>query len=167
MIDELTKAFGGAETAFNTSKSLLEAVDQQLARFEEKTQLGVFQNATPYPLLVSQLPEVQEERPAPTGSGPSPAGSARPATCIGLELARHALASPSPRLIVSDVGPEQEAAHLLCRGVFGFVRNSVHHRIVATLQPERVLQIVGMVDYLIWVAETARRESRGVPGPMV
>jgi hypothetical protein len=63
-----------------------------------------------------------------------------------------------PRLSVSNIPAEQEAAHLLYRGVFGFVRNSAHHRLLGELQPERVLQIVGMVDYLISVAEAARRD---------
>ena len=85
--------------------------------------------------------------------------SAAPATCVGIDLVKHAFGPPSPRLIVSNVAPEQEAAHLLFRGVFGFVRNSVHHRLVGTLQPERVLQIVGMVDYLISIAEAAEGEK--------
>jgi hypothetical protein len=83
-------------------------------------------------------------------------------TCVGVDLAKHASAPPSPYLTVSPILPEQEAAHLLFRGVFGFIRNSVHHRLVGTLQPERVLQIVGMVDYLIWVAEAAGRDKENV-----
>jgi Protein of unknown function (Hypoth_ymh) len=198
------------------SKSLLEAVDQQLARFEEKTQIGVFRNATQYPLAVSQLPHLARDE-APTSAenvelktsvAPRPVVlesieirdptlrkrcldlfaqfredgqhdrldtvvneatriledrlrslSGAPATCVGVDLAKHAFASPIPRLVVSDISAEQEAAHLLYRGVFGFVRNSVHHRLVGTLQPERVLQIVGLVDYLLSVAEAARRQQ--------
>lgn len=79
--------------------------------------------------------------------------------CTGVDLARHCFSPQVARLIVSDVQAEQEAAHLLFRGVFGFIRNSVHHRLVETLQPQRVLQIVGMVDYLISVAEGARRAT--------
>jgi hypothetical protein len=82
-----------------------------------------------------------------------------PATCTGVDLARYGFAVPDQRLNVSDLPAEQEAAHLLYRGVFGFIRNSVHHRLVETLQPERVLQIVGMIDYLISVAESARRAA--------
>lgn len=206
------------------SKSMLEAVDQRLARFEERTQIGVFRTATPYPLLLSQLPQAAlEEAPAaPRNAGL--AGSVRPrpvvldsieirdpelrsrcldlfaqfredgqhdrldtvvneatriledrlrslsgapATCVGVDLAKRAFGPPSPLLIVSEVGPEQDAAHLLYRGVFGFVRNSVHHRLVGTLQPERVLQVVGMVDYLISVAEAARREKDKAKGIVV
>lgn len=81
--------------------------------------------------------------------------SGAPETCVGVDLARHAFGTPSPRLSVSDIASEQESAHLLYRGVFGFIRNSVHHRLVEVLQPERVLQIVGMIDYLLSVAEAA------------
>ena len=84
-------------------------------------------------------------------------------TCVGVDLAKYAFSGPDPHLKVSDIGPEQEAAHLLYRGVFGFVRNSVHHRLIETLQPERALQIVGMVDYLISVAEAAQREFTDEP----
>jgi hypothetical protein len=44
-----------------TSKVLLEAVDQQLARLEEKTQVGVFRIATPYPLIIDQVPRAVGE----------------------------------------------------------------------------------------------------------
>jgi hypothetical protein len=198
------------------SKSLLDAVDQQLARFEEKTQIGVFRNATQYPLVLSQLPRVAcDEAPIATdnadlkgSAAPRPvilesieirdpglrkrcldlfaqfredgqhdrldtvvneatriledrlrSLSSAPATCVGVDLAKHAFGPPSPRLVVSDIGAEQESAHLLYRGVFGFIRNSVHHRLVGALQPERVLQIVGMIDYLLSVAEAARRQK--------
>jgi hypothetical protein len=200
-----------------TSKMLLEAIDQQLRRFEEKTQLGVFRTATPYPLIIDQLPiateAVSSASPASQGPvvvpGPRPSAvvldsidirdpemrrrcldlfeqfrrdgehdrldtviseatriledrlrslSAAPPSSFGVELATFAFRPPSARLVVSDVTAEQEAAHLLFRGVFGFVRNSAHHRLLGELQPERVLQVVGMVDYLISVAEAARRE---------
>ena len=207
-----------------TSKSLLEAVDQQVARLEEKTQLGVFRTATPYPLVIDQLPQ-SADRAASTASSeidlvrdirPRPvildsieirdptlrsrcldllaqfredgqhdrldtvvneatriledrlrSLSGAPPTSVGVDLAKVAFGSPNPRLIVSDIGPEQEAAHLLYRGVFGFVRNSAHHRLLGTLQPERVLQVVGMIDYLISVAEAARREKPEATGPSV
>jgi hypothetical protein len=201
-----------------TSTALLEAIDQQLARLEEKTQLGVFRSATPYPLVINQLPWAADRaagipaadvdsprdlRPRPVIldsieiRDPALRGrcldlfaqfreggqhdrldtvvneatriledrlrslSGAPPTCVGVDLAKLAFGSSSPRLIVSDIETEQEAAHLLYRGVFGFVRNSAHHRLLGTLQPERVLQVVGMVDYLISVAEAARREKPG------
>lgn len=196
-----------------TSKVLLEAVDQQLARLEEKTQLGVFRIATPYPLIIDQLSQgvdqalpqdrvlVRDLRPRPvildTIEIRDPALRNRcldlfaqfredgqhdrldtvvneatriledrlrslsnaPPNCVGVDLAKEAFALPNPRLIVSDIAAEQDSAHLLYRGVFGFVRNSAHHRLLGTLQPERVLQVVGMVDYLISVAEAAQREK--------
>ena len=204
-----------------TPKSLLEAIDQQLAHFEEKTQIGIFRDATPFPLLIAQITTNTATSSAPSehrGSQhdfrPQPVVldtieirdsevrsrcldlltqfsedgrhdrldtvvneatriledrlrflSGAPPTCTGVDLAKHAFALPTPRLVVSDNRPEQEAAHLLYRGVFGFIRNSVHHRLVASLQPDRVLQIVGMVDYLISIAEAARREQANAAAP--
>jgi hypothetical protein len=83
--------------------------------------------------------------------------SCAPGECTGVDLARNCFGGDTPLMTVSNIKAEQEAAHLLFRGVFGFIRNSVHHRLVETLQPERALQIVGMVDYPISVAEGARR----------
>jgi hypothetical protein len=82
-----------------------------------------------------------------------------PADCVGLDLAKTAFGGTTPALRVSDIAAEQEAIHLLYRGVFGFIRNQVHHKLVGELRPERVLQILGLIDYLIFVAEGARRVS--------
>lgn len=82
--------------------------------------------------------------------------SGAPANITGVELAQYAFASSPPRLLVSPVDAEQQAVHLLFRGVFGFVRNSVHHRLVGQLQAERVLQIVGMIDYLLSLIQGAQ-----------
>jgi hypothetical protein len=41
--------------------------------------------------------------------------------------------------------------------VFGFIRNHVHHNLVENLLPDRVLQIVGMIDYLIFLVENAAK----------
>jgi hypothetical protein len=84
-------------------------------------------------------------------------------SCSGVDLATFAFRLPAPRLGVSEVPAEQAAAQLLYRGIFGFVRNSAHHRLLGELQPERVLQVVGMVDYLISVAEAARRNLPAAP----
>jgi hypothetical protein len=70
-------------------------------------------------------------------------------TVVGTDLASYALSGSTPRIVLSAVGAEQEAAHLLFRGVFGFVRNRVHHHLVADVSPVRALQIVGTVDYLL------------------
>jgi hypothetical protein len=198
------------------SASILEAIDQRLSALEEKVNLGVFRDATPYLLIINDY-TLSDAKPVSSEVGNEPdksinrfrpvvlesieirdldlrkrcldllaqfredgqhdrldtvvteatriledrlrALSSAPSTCTGADLSKYVFGSPSPRLIVSDVSAEQESAHLLFRGVFGFIRNSVHHRLISTLQPERVLQVVGMVDYLLFVAEGARREG--------
>jgi hypothetical protein len=80
-----------------------------------------------------------------------------PVDCVGLELTGRAFAGTAPRLRLSNVPAEQEAAHLLYRGVFGFVRNHVQHQLVGGLLPERVLQILGLIDYLLFLVEDAVR----------
>jgi len=82
--------------------------------------------------------------------------SGAPKDKIGVDLATYALSPKAPKLVVSELDAEQEAAHLLCRGVFGFVRNHVHHQLVGDYSPERALQIVGMVDYLLSIVEAAQ-----------
>lgn len=177
----------------------LKAVDQKISYFEEKTKIGVFQNATPQPLSVSELvldevfaatstsTDSETKRPHPVLIGSieilDPELRSRcldlfqsfrqdgqherldtvvaeatrifenklrlisraPATCVGLELATYAFGGKSPRLIISEVPAEQESVHLLFRGVFGLIRNHIHHHLVEDLLPERVLQIVGMI----------------------
>jgi hypothetical protein len=43
--------------------------------------------------------------------------------------------------------------------VFGFIRNQAHHRLIENLSPERVLQIVALIDYLIFTAQDASRAA--------
>jgi hypothetical protein len=189
----------------------LKAVDQRISYFEEKTKIGVFQNATPQPLFVSELEpkedsieqpisvELETKRPRPVLidsieildpelrsrcldlfqrfkqdgqherldtvvteatrilENKLRSISGAPAECVGVELATYAFGGKTPKLSVSKVLAEQESIHLLFRGVFGFIRNHVHHQLVENLLPERVLQIVGMIDYLIFLAENASR----------
>lgn len=197
----------------------LKAVDQKISYYEEKTKLGVFQNATPQILLVSEPKseditvenitpvDIETKRPRPVLidsieildpelrsrcldlfqsfkqdgqhdrldtvvteatrilENKLRSISGAPATCGGVELATYAFNGKTPQLIVSDIQAEQESAHLLFRGVFGLIRNHVHHHLVDNLLPDRVLQIVGMVDYLIFLTESATRtiavESKG------
>jgi hypothetical protein len=80
--------------------------------------------------------------------------------CVGVELAAFAFGTQTPRLKVSNVVAEQESAHLLYRGTFGFIRNQVHHRLAGELSPERVLQVLGLIDYLLALAESAQRSAR-------
>lgn len=77
----------------------------------------------------------------------------------GSELVKRAFGGARPVLRVSEVDAEQEAVHLLFRGVFGFIRNPVHHRLISDLTAERVVQILGLIDYLIAVANRAAREG--------
>jgi hypothetical protein len=72
----------------------------------------------------------------------------------GADLAARAFAGGSPAIRVSDIQGEQDAVHLLYRGVFGFIRNQVHHKLLSDLAPERVVQILGLIDYLLYVANT-------------
>ena len=76
-------------------------------------------------------------------------------TCTGVDLATFTFGGQTPRLVASSVPAEQEAVHLLFRGVFGFIRNQVHHRLVGELQPDRVLQVLALIDYLISVGQGA------------
>lgn len=78
------------------------------------------------------------------------------ANCMGVDLATAAFGSDKPKLVVSSNLAEQEAAHLLYRGVFGFIRNPVHHKLVEGLIPERVIQILGLIDYLLHLADNAQ-----------
>jgi len=195
----------------DVSKFMLESVDSQLSTLEEKVNVGVFAQATPFTTLVDEILETTEEeekekredslvkvrRPKPViidtiqildselrercldlfasfqedGSHERldtviaeatriletrlRALAKANQTCVGVDLARAAFAGTPPSLKVSDVAAEQEAAHLLYRGTFGFIRNQVQHRLLGELNPERVLQVLGMIDYLLYVAENA------------
>ncbi len=83
--------------------------------------------------------------------------SGAPPTCTGVELASYCFGGSTPRLVVSTVPAEQEGVHLLFRGAFGFIRNPVQHKLMRELQPERVLQILALVDYLVYLAVTATK----------
>lgn len=73
----------------------------------------------------------------------------------GTDLVRDAFTGESPPLQLSKDESEQDAAHLLFRGVFGFVRNPYHHRLIEDLTHERVVQMLGTIDYLLYLVETA------------
>jgi hypothetical protein len=87
-----------------------------------------------------------------------------PPTVSGVDLSQYAFGGPSPRLIVSDIQAEQDAAHLLFRGVFGLLRNAPHHRLLGALQPERVLQVLGTLDYCLAVAQASKGCTELTPG---
>jgi hypothetical protein len=73
----------------------------------------------------------------------------------GADLAAKAFAPKDPMLRVSDIWAEQQGAFFLASGIFGLIRNSTHHKLIADLPPQRVVQILGLIDYLISVANSA------------
>jgi hypothetical protein len=83
-----------------------------------------------------------------------------PSECIGLDLAARAFAGQTAILRISGIPNEQDAAHLLFRGVFGFIRNHVQHQLVGGLLPERVLQVLGLIDYLLFLVEGSTRTGQ-------
>jgi hypothetical protein len=86
--------------------------------------------------------------------------SGAPKECVGVDLAKAAFGGSEPRLKISDINAEQEAVHLLYRGTFGFIRNQVQHKLLGKLNPDRVLQVLGFIDYLLYIAENAERTTR-------
>ena len=50
----------------------------------------------------------------------------------------------------------QEAAHFFFRGYSGLVRNEVMHRVVESYTKERVMQLLGTVDYLLFLLSRAQ-----------
>jgi uncharacterized protein (TIGR02391 family) len=87
------------------------------------------------------------------------ASAGLPTASVGLDLVSRAFAPDSGELIISADHNEQEAAHLLFRGFFGFVRNSVQHRLVPTYTQERAAQVLGLADYLLFVLSQAKRRA--------
>jgi uncharacterized protein (TIGR02391 family) len=193
------------------SRHALDAVDQQIAKFDEKLSIGVFKTATTTPLLTEPIEPEPHKTPSATTntSQAAPQGASAPPRVIGsieifdseirnrcldlfaqfrdtgqhdrldtvvtestrifedrlralsgaapeitgVDLATYALGGKQPRIVLSSIDAEQEGAHLLFRGIFGFIRNSVHHKLVENLSPDRVLQIVAMIDYAISLLE--------------
>lgn len=74
----------------------------------------------------------------------------------GTDLASHALSGKDPIVCVSESAGEQEAAHLIFRGIFGLVRNPSHHELMGVLNPNRVLQLMGIIDYLLRLLDVAK-----------
>jgi hypothetical protein len=199
----------------NISKYVLETIDNLISSYEEKINIGVFEDASPMPFLLDELidneiEDLAEEPQAKLSKIKRPRPvvidsiqiidselrercldlfdvfhkdgkherldtviaeatriletrlrtlSSAPHECIGVDLAKEAFAGENPALRVSDVKSEQEAVHLLFRGTFGFIRNPVQHKLLGKLSPDRVLQILGFIDYLLFVADNARREK--------
>jgi len=67
----------------------------------------------------------------------------------------------NPILFFSEEKDLQESAHHLYRGYSGFVRNEVMHKIVATFTKDRVIQLLGFVDYLLFLlTQTKKRRAK-------
>jgi uncharacterized protein (TIGR02391 family) len=78
-----------------------------------------------------------------------------PDDLVGIKLAGKALGGESPRVVLSKQKAEQEGAHFLFSGAFSFLRNPAHHRPLGEQRPERVLQVIAFVDYLLDVLQGA------------
>ena len=81
------------------------------------------------------------------------------AALTGTDLATKVFSGDRPLLTVSSIHSEQKAVHLLFLGTFGFIRNPVHHKLLSNLTANRVVQILGLVDYLISILNSAKREE--------
>lgn len=203
----------------NISKYALEDVDANLAKYEEKLNIGVFAVATARPLLVDDL--------ALTARGDStslPVGGLQPENSLAavhqptprflesieifdptlrercLDLF-HAFREPGkhdrldtvladatriledrmrkvldetggtgdkltdiafggqPKLFVSANRSEQQAVMFLFKAIFGHIRNPSHHKLLGPLIPERTLQILGIVDYAIYILEGFAKQA--------
>jgi hypothetical protein len=73
----------------------------------------------------------------------------------GAELFSALMAKDPLHIKFSAHKDAQESAHLLFRGYSGFVRNEVMHKLVHTYTNERVLQLLGTVDYLLFLLSRA------------
>ncbi len=188
----------------------LQALDSRIARFREVLALGVFKEATPWPLLVEAPDEAEASALEPQADDlqdskrPPPRilstieivdpqlrdrcldlletfdESGQPhrfdtvvaeatrvledrirrltgadASLSGVNLMTDAFGVDTPKLIISEDPAEQDAAHLMYRGATGFIRNPFHHMLIEDISRERVLQILGLVDYLIFIAQGA------------
>jgi uncharacterized protein (TIGR02391 family) len=76
-------------------------------------------------------------------------------TDVGVELVTKAMGGNSPRLIVSSVKPEQEAAHLLFRGAIGLLKNPQSHRFVDVGDPVRAFEVLAFGSLLMRLLDEA------------
>ena len=93
--------------------------------------------------VVSEASRILENR-LRTVTGSSDGSNAK-------QLVTSAFNGDKPRLRVSNVRAEQEAVQLLFLGTFGFIRNQVQYKLLGNVPAERVLQVLGWVDYLLGV----------------
>jgi hypothetical protein len=50
-----------------------------------------------------------------------------------------------------------EGGLALLQSIFGHIRNPSHHKLLGNLSPERTIQLLGMIDYAIYLVETAEK----------
>lgn len=75
----------------------------------------------------------------------------------GGRLIGRAFGGDNPPLKFSNDRNIQESAHQMYLGYSGFVRNEVMHRLVWKYTRERVCQLLGLVDYLLFLLTQAKR----------
>jgi hypothetical protein len=81
--------------------------------------------------------------------------SGQPEKMSGAELITFAMKKEPVRIVFSEIADIQESAYLLFRGYSGFVRNEVMHKLVTSYTYDRVLQLLGIVDYLLFILSKA------------
>jgi hypothetical protein len=77
----------------------------------------------------------------------------------GVKLMAHVFAGDSPKIVFSEDHDTQESAHHLFRGYVGFIRNEVMHKLVKTYTPDRVAQLMGYTDYLLFLIGIASQKK--------
>lgn len=123
--------------------STVQILDKQL----QDRCLDLFQNFTEqnqghrYDTIITEATRVLEDRMRTASS----AG----ADVEGVTLAAYCFSGDNPRLKFSDDKGLQEGIHLFFRGVFSLIRNPVHHKLNEKLEKERVIQILGLIDYAL------------------
>lgn len=74
----------------------------------------------------------------------------------GAELFSATMARDPCLIKFSSENAVQEATHLFFRGYSGLVRNEVMHRLVESYTKERVMQLLGTIDYLLFLLSKAQ-----------
>ena len=87
---------------------------------------------------------------------------------VGVKLMNAAIAGTKPKLVFSDDPSIQESAHLLFLGYVGFFRNESMHRLIPNFTYARVYQLLGYVDYLLFLLTQARKQTESsTEGPHI
>lgn len=76
-----------------------------------------------------------------------------------LKLVTRAFDEKNPMIKASTIQGEQEGAQQLFRGVFGYIRNQYQHKLIKNTSPERTLQVLGMIDFLIGIIDSSTIEN--------